>query len=91
MVNEDPAVEALAAIEHDQWAAWATTLLKSKDDKLSEGRRARWARLVVSKYEELSEEEKEHDRKWARKALDALGQAGIRLPPAPAAPNPAQP
>lgn len=71
-VNEAELLEAVASLEHDQWVSWAKSLLRSRDDKLSQERRARWARLVVSDYMELTEEEKEHDRKWARKVIELL-------------------
>ena len=55
--------EALASIEHDQWIAWSKDL--ASKETLSPERLARWRSLWVP-YEELSEEMKEHDRRWAR-------------------------
>jgi hypothetical protein len=63
-------LEALAALEHDQWMAWAKTLLSSEPG-ISAERRKRWQSLMVP-YKDLPEDQKEHDRKWARKALVVL-------------------
>lgn len=62
-------VERLAAIEHEQWIAWATTILESED--ISPERAERWRGYMVP-YDQLDEATKEHDRVWARKAIDAL-------------------
>jgi hypothetical protein len=60
-------LEALAALEHEQWSAWATSLMAS--ETLSASRIARWKRLATTAYDALTEAEKEQDRVWARKAL----------------------
>jgi len=60
-------LEALAALEHEQWMAWAKTLLESEPG-ISEQRRKRWTTLFVP-YAQLSEADKEHDRVWARKGM----------------------
>lgn len=70
--EESQLIEKLAALEHEQWTAWSRDL--ASKEKLSETRIARWAGLWVP-YEQLSEEMKEHDRKWARMALDIVGAA----------------
>lgn len=57
-------LERLAAIEHDQWMAWAKELLAS--EPISAERRARWEACFKS-YSQLTEEQKEQDRVWARK------------------------
>lgn len=64
--------EELAALEHDQWMAWASTLMER--EALSAERVARWRTLMVP-YSELAEETKEHDRVWARKVLAALSRS----------------
>ncbi len=66
----DPVLEILASIEHDQWTAWAKTLLE-KEPGISEERKRRWPTLFIP-YEQLSEVDKEHDRVWARKVLAVL-------------------
>lgn len=67
------ATEALAALEHDQWWQWAVSVLDAEPG-LSHDRAARWRALFVP-YTELSEEMKERDRKWARRALAICEQA----------------
>jgi hypothetical protein len=64
--SKDERLERVAEVEHEQWMAWS----KSVADEVSPERRARWSKLWVP-YGELSEEEKEKDREWARKALQA--------------------
>ena len=68
-LDEEQAIEALAAIEHDQWIEWAKAIAKS--EKLSDDRVKRWETMYVP-YAELSEEAKEQDRVYARKVLAAL-------------------
>ena len=63
------AVEKLAAIEYDQWIAWATRLLDT--EKISEDRRLRWSCYMVP-YDKLPDDVQEHDRVWARKILAAI-------------------
>ena len=59
-------IEKLAELEHEQWCQWSKNLVEK--EKLSKERIDRWAKLWVP-YSELSEEMKESDRIWARKAL----------------------
>lgn len=73
--NSAEAVERLAEVEHEQWVSWASSILRGERG-ISNERRARWARLLVTPYAELSETEKERDRVWARKALAAIQQGG---------------
>ena len=60
-------IERLARVEHDQWMAWSKTVAA----EVSAERRTAWQRCWVP-YDELTEEQKEHDREWARRALAAL-------------------
>jgi len=62
-------IEELAALEHEQWSAWASSLIQN--ETLSRSRVDRWGRLLVP-YGQLTDEEKEQDRIWARKALAIL-------------------
>lgn len=72
-------VEALAALEHEQWAHWTKYMLDTlqpflnghPDSHLIIGR---WLRQIDTPYADLSEQEKESDRVWARKALEAVGR-----------------
>ncbi|MBW2561269.1 MAG: hypothetical protein JRE40_10510 [Deltaproteobacteria bacterium] len=62
-------VEKIASLEHEQWMAWAKTLMET--ESISEARRQRWERYMVP-YESLPEDAKEHDRIWARKVLELI-------------------
>lgn len=64
----DPLIEALAEIEHEQWATWARHTLAGT----SAADKRRWRRQIATPYAELSEAEKEQDRIFARKALAAV-------------------
>lgn len=63
-------IEKLAALEHDQWAHWTAYFLAN----LTPANIERWKRQIETPYESLSEVEKEADRKWARKVLEAMGK-----------------
>lgn len=84
------AVEELAALEHERWSGWMI-YLASKCEPGANGTLVipkwavdRWSRQAGTTYAELSEEEKESDRKEARKTLaspaiaTALRQAEAR-------------
>jgi hypothetical protein len=73
MVKDRTLLEKLAALEHAQWIAWATTILDQEN--ISEERASRWAKYFVP-YEELDEATKEFDREWARKAIDIINERG---------------
>jgi hypothetical protein len=74
----DPLTEALAAHIHDIWSGWLRyMLLECNIDFLEpvpeDGREAylqRWDRQMKTSYPELTEDEKESDRKEARAILD---------------------
>jgi hypothetical protein len=63
----DAVIEQLAAIEHQQWVHWAQALI-ADEPGLSPQRIKRWQHDFIP-YSELSEERKELDRTWARRAL----------------------
>lgn len=72
-------IEALASLEHDQWIEWSKTL--AQKEILSKDRIERWQECWVP-YADLSEEMKEHDRKWARKVAaiaSPLAEEVLRL------------
>jgi hypothetical protein len=75
---EEELVEALASIEHDQWGTWtqalAIHLALGPDTALL----LRWQALWVP-YEQLTDEQKEKDRIWARQVIDLLQRRGIEL------------
>lgn len=58
--------ERAAALEHEQWAHWAAYML----DNLTPENIERWRRQIKTPYSELSENEKESDRKWADKGIE---------------------
>jgi len=68
-MNKEDLLEVLADLEHEQWIKWSKDI--AEKEKLSPERIARWKSLWIP-YLELSEEMKEHDRVWARKALQIL-------------------
>jgi ADP-ribose pyrophosphatase len=72
---KNPLLERLAALEHEQWAAWTRHFLSNQTPENLE----RWKRQLAASYEELSESEKEADRTWAKKVLALLD-----LPQSPA-------
>ena len=63
--------EAVAAVEHDQWVHWTAYMLENNTEENAE----RWRRQITTPYAELTEAEKDSDREWAIKAIDAaLGE-----------------
>lgn len=78
--------EALAALEHEQWAHWTRYMLKTLEPLLSpnvgmpaqvrgnaEAALERWLRQINTPYADLSEKEKDSDREWADKVLEVVG------------------
>lgn len=59
-------VEKIAALEHEQWMAWSQDI--ALKEPISESRRKRWSKLWKP-FSDLSEDEKEQDRIWARKVV----------------------
>lgn len=66
---EKDIIEKLADLEHQQWMLWAKDILKS--EKINEERAKRWKDLFID-YKDLSEEMKDKDREWARKAYKII-------------------
>ena len=71
-LTDEEIIESLAELEHEQWMKWADTIMQT--EKISDVRFARWASCMIP-YAELTEEMKEFDRVWARKALAILRKA----------------
>jgi hypothetical protein len=69
---DEEIIESLAELEHEQWMKWADTIMQT--EKISDSRFARWASCMIP-YADLTEEMKEFDRVWARKALAILRKA----------------
>ena len=63
-----PHLERLAAIEHNQWMFWSKMIAP----EVSKERQKRWKELWIP-YEQLSERDKDADRRWANKVIDELG------------------
>lgn len=59
--------ERLAEIEHEQWVSWSQAVARD----VAGERRLRWEPLWIP-YSELTEEQKDQDRKWADKAIAAI-------------------
>jgi hypothetical protein len=59
-------LEELAELEHRQWMAWSQNI--AANDIISVKRLMKWQSLWVP-YSQLSEEDKERDRSWAREVL----------------------
>lgn len=84
--SKNKRLEAVAAECHKQWSGWTTHLLgkmspifSANDSKiltLDIFWYERWMRQVHTEYKDLIEEEKEADRREARKILEALRRAG---------------
>lgn len=68
-MNKSEVIEKLSDLEHQQWMEWAKNI--SSKEKLSKERLDRWKKLYIP-YRELSEEDKEQDRVWARKVYNIL-------------------
>lgn len=61
--------EKIAEREHEQWAQWTEYMLNN----LTKENIARWREQIKTSYNDLSEEEKESDRVWARIVISELG------------------
>jgi hypothetical protein len=62
-------IEKLSELEHSQW--WSYSKNISETENISEERLNRW-KECWKPYSELTEEQKEQDRIWARKVLELL-------------------
>lgn len=69
MCDDSTLLEKLAELEHKQWWAWATTV--ANQEQISDARYERWKQCFID-YSKLTEENKEHNRKWARQALEIV-------------------
>ena len=71
----DRSMEVLASIEHDRWARWHNY---AKNNWTPENI-IRWDRQAVTKYQDLTEEEKEKDRQEVRNYLWVIKNAIISM------------
>ena len=67
-LKEGP-LERLAALEHEQWIDWSKSI--SETEKISPERLERWKGLWKP-YSELTEEQKEQDRIYAKRIMKLL-------------------
>ncbi len=67
---EKKVIEELAELEHKQWMKWAKDILKTED--ITEERAKRWEKEGFKPYKDLTEEQKDMDREWAKKAYDIV-------------------
>lgn len=86
-MNEEALIEALAALEHEQWVDWSKNV--AENEFLTIQRRDRWEKMWVP-YADLPEEVKEQDRIWARKVLETMIRSGDVKASAPRRMNPGQ-
>jgi len=63
--------ELVAVIIHDLWMGWAKILLES-EPLISAERKERWEKECFKSYNELSQEMKNLDRKFAKQIIETL-------------------
>jgi len=68
--------EKLANLEHQQWSHWTKYLLLEKHDDKD---RETWLWQMKTPYDELSEKEKNSDRKWADKVIKLIKKEDVDL------------
>ena len=65
--------EQLAELEHEQWCHWTRYFLDSLlNEKSFKENIVRWAKQAITKYKDLTEEEKDKDRIWADKIINII-------------------
>lgn len=74
LAERDRLIERLAALEHRQWIHWTKGLAEREDppDELIKRWEQNWR-----PYEDLDEETKDHDRKWAEQVVEILVDEGL--------------
>ena len=68
-------IEKLSELEHQRWTEWSTNI--SSNESLSPEILERW-KSCWKPYKDLTEEQKEQDRIWARKVLKIIENEGSR-------------
>ena len=68
-------IEELADIEHKQWGHWTRCFFVF----YNADNRERWQQQSHTAYKNLSEEEKESDRVWARKVLQKIEELNMEI------------
>jgi len=67
-MNKETLLEKLSRLEHEQWAHWTEYMLNN----LNRENISQWRRQIITKYDNLSDREKESDRSWARKVMKIM-------------------
>lgn len=75
-ISREELIEKLADLEHDRWSRWE--LWRTRKEKTEEDEK-RWEVQRKTPYTELSEKEKDSDRKEALKTIELLESLGIKL------------
>ena len=70
-VSREALVDELADDEHEQWRYWINWIITNHGEELPSELVEKWEENDVD-YSELSDELKEKDRKWARKAVETI-------------------
>ena len=70
----DSRLEALAAIEHEQWISWAQQILLHHN--IPPRTANRWRKLFVA-YDDLPEDMKGVSRGWASRTLGTMAELGM--------------
>jgi hypothetical protein len=80
-VTLEALVEVLAAVEHERWSHWQR-YVHEMGEALPNGALllpaklvSRWERQISTRYEDLSEDEKESDREQVRRYLPIISSA----------------
>ena len=68
-------LNAIASVFHDAWRTWSKTV--ASKENLSAERLSMWKKSWIP-YNELPEDAKEKDRRWARKVIMATRIGGKR-------------
>ena len=67
-MNREDLLEKLADSEHERWSRWMRWMFT--DTNYTEENVARWKKQMRTPYSELSEGEKDSDRKEARRTIE---------------------
>lgn len=77
-MKNDDIIELLAAFEHDRWSRWQKYLFNkcivNEDETLTIPKELvnRWTRQINTDYKDLSEKEKDSDRKEAIRIMECI-------------------
>lgn len=72
-MTEEELREKIAELEHEQWSHW----FKYMRDNGTMENIARWCVQAETDYQDLSEKEKDSDRKWADIVLTLIRESGV--------------